>query len=563
MPKRYISEQQPRLPFAFAMRSLALRGYNLEDFRADLGAGATLGVVALPLSMALAIASGAPPQHGLFTAIVGGIVIALAGGSMHSVSGPTAAFVVLLAPITATYGLSGLMVASLMAGVVLILMGLFRLGRLIQFIPYPVTTGFTAGIAVVIAVLQLGDLIGIGSLEGEHIWDRLSDLIGRASSARTADIAVAAVTLATMIGFPRLTRRIPAPLVALVVAAVAGVALTAAGYEVATIETRFGGIPAVPPTPVLPWTVDGGVTWPLLVELAPTALAIAMLGAIESLLCAVVSDGMTGSRHHPDSELVGLGIGNVIVPFFGGFAATGAIARTATGIRAGGRTPVASILHALFLLAAMLALAPLLGFVPMAAMAGLLLVVAWNMSDARHFVRMLRVAPRSDATVLLVCFALTVVFDMVVAVAVGVVLAAFLFMRRMVEISGARLVGGEEGHMVEGLPPGVIYYEIAGPLFFGAAEKALSALSIVESGVHTVIISFEEVPAIDVTGMVALESMIDRLNKHDIKVVLTKLKPQPRRVIEKAGFVDSPGNLEITDELGDTIDRAIDTLGPI
>jgi len=562
VPKRFISEQQPRLPFAFALRSLAHRGYNLEDFRADLGAGATLGVVALPLSMALAIASGAPPQHGLFTAIIGGIVIALAGGSMHSISGPTAAFVILLAPITATYGLSGLMMASLMAGVVLILMGLLRLGRLIQFIPYPVTTGFTAGIAVVIAILQLGDLIGIGSLQGEHIWDRLTDLFTRAGSARGADIAVAVVTLVTMIGFPRLTRRIPAPLVALVVAAGVGYALTVAGYQVATIDTRFGGIPAVPPIPVLPWTVDGGVTWPLLVALAPSALAIAVLGAIESLMCAVVSDGMTGSRHHPDSELVGLGIGNLVVPFFGGFAATGAIARTATGIRAGGRTPIASIIHALFLLAAMLALAPLLGFVPMAAMAGLLLVVAWNMSDARHFGRMLRVAPRSDATVLLVCFALTVVFDMVVAVAVGVVLAAFLFMRRMVEISGARLVGGKDGHMVEGLPPGVIYYEIAGPLFFGAAEKALSALSIVESGVHTLIISFEDVPAIDVTGMVALESMIARLNRQDIKVVLTKLNAQPRRVIERAGFEDSPGKLEITEELSDTIDRVIGTLGP-
>jgi len=560
LPKRYITEQK-RLPFAFAFRSLRVRGYTSEDFRADLGAGATLGVVALPLSMALAIASGAPPQHGLFTAIVGGIVIALAGGTMHSVSGPTAAFVILLAPITAQYGLSGLLMASLMAGVVLVAMGLFRLGRLIQFIPYPVTTGFTAGIAIVIAVLQLGDLVGLGSLEGEHIWDRIADFASRLETASWPDLAVGAITLATMILFPKLTRRIPAPLVALVLAAVVGVAFTRLGQDVATIDTRFGGIPAVPPLPLLPWNVDLGISPSLLLDLAPSALAIAMLGAIESLMCAVVSDGMTGSRHDPDSELVGLGLGNIIVPFFGGFAATGAIARTATGIRSGGRTPISTVIHSLFLLVAMLALAPLLGFVPMAGMAGLLLVVAWNMSDASHFIRMVRISPRSDVSVLFVCFALTVIFDMVVAVSVGVVLAAFLFMRRMVEISGARLIGGEEGHLVEGLPPGVIFYDIAGPLFFGAAEKALAALGVVESGVHTVIIDFEDVPAIDATGMVALESMITKLNGHDIKVVMAKLNPQPRQVIERAGFVETPGKLEIADELSDTIDRVVrDTL---
>lgn len=556
MPKRYISSE-PRLPFAFAMRSLGVRGYTATDFRADLGAGATLGVVALPLSMALAIASGAPPQHGLFTAIVGGVVIALAGGSMHSVSGPTAAFVILLAPITASYGLAGLLMASLMAGVVLIAMGLFRMGRLIQFIPYPVTTGFTAGIAVVIAVLQLGDLVGIGSLGGEHIWDRVSDFGTRLSAAQWPDMAVAAVTLAVMIISPRITRRVPAPLVALVVAAGTAVALAAAGHEAATISSRFGGIPAVPPLPLLPWELGAGITAPMLVDLVPSALAIAVLGAIESLLCAVVGDGMTGSRHDPDSELVGLGLGNIVVPFFGGFAATGAIARTATGIRAGGRTPLASVMHALFLLVAMLAVAPLLGYVPMAAMAGLLLVVAWNMSDARHFVRMLRISPRSDVVVLLVCFALTVLVDMVAAVSVGVVLAAFLFMRRMVEISGARLVGSD-GHTIEGLPPGVLFYEIAGPLFFGAAEKALSALAVVDSSIHTVIIDFEDVPALDATGLVALESVITRLNGNGVKVVLAKLNAQPWRAIDKAGFAESVGRLEITDDLGDTLERAID-----
>ncbi|HKX74016.1 MAG TPA: SulP family inorganic anion transporter, partial [Acidimicrobiia bacterium] len=283
----------------------------------------------------------------------------------------------------------------------------------------------------------------------------------------------------------------------------------------------------------------------------------ALLGAIESLLCAVVADGMTGSRHDPDSELLGLGLGNIVVPFFGGFAATGAIARTATGIRAGGRTPVTSIIHSLFLLVAVLALAPLLGYIPMAAMAGLLLVVAWNMADVGHFLRMFRIAPRSDITVLLVCFLLTVLFDMVIAVAVGVVLAALLFMRRMVEISGATLIGGPQGHTAQGLPPGVIFYDIGGPLFFGAAEKALGALTTVTGGVHTVIIDLEDVPAIDATGLVALESTIANLNGHGIKVVLTGVQTQPRRALERAGWSDRPGQLEITESVGDTIEQAI------
>ena len=556
MPKRFIVEEAT-LPFASALRGVAARGYRSEDFRADLGAGVTVGIVALPLSMALAIASGAPPQLGLFTAIVGGAVVALAGGSMHSVTGPTAAFVVLLAPVTARYGVSGLMVATLMAGAILVAMGLLRLGNLIQFIPHPVTTGFTAGIGVTIAVLQLGDFLGLGPLEGDRIWDRIGDLADRFLQSRWPDVAIGFFALALMIFFPKLTKRVPAPLVAVVGAAVAGVILTAAGSDVTTITTRFGGIPAMPPSPVLPWTIGEGTSWALVPELAPTAVAIAMLGAIESLLCAVVADGMTGSRHDPDSELLGLGLGNLIVPFFGGFAATGAIARTATAIRAGGRTPLAAVIHAGFLLAAVLVLAPLLGYIPMAAMAALLLVVAWNMSDASHFLRMLRIAPRSDITVLLVCFFLTVLFDMVVAVGVGVVLAALLFMRRMVEISGAQLLGGPQGHTAIGLPPGVVFYDVGGPLFFGAAQKALSALTTITGDVHTVIIDLEDVPAVDATGLVALESIIEDLNDLGIKVVLTGVQTQPKKAFARAGMVDVSGKLEITDNVGDTITQAI------
>lgn len=534
------------------MRAVRIRGYSVADLRADAGAGVTLGIVALPLSMALAIAAGAPPQYGLFTAIVAGMLIAVLGGSMHSVSGPTAAFVVLLAPVTAKYGMQGLLVASVMAGVMLVAMGLMRLGQLIQFVPYPVTTGFTAGIGIVIAVLQLGDFIGVGRLEGDRIWTRVADLAGRWSALRPADLAVGAGTLAVLILLPRLTRRVPAPLAAMALATLGGLALGAAGHEVVTIQTQFGGIPSAPPLPIVPWG-DGGMSWEVVRDLVPTAAAIALLGAIESLLCAVVADGMTGGRHDPDAELIGLGIGNLVAPFFGGFAATGALARTATGIRAGGRTPIAAVIHSLFLLAAILALAPILGYIPMAAMAGLLLVVAWNMSEADRFIRMVRIAPKSDVIVLLVCFGLTVAYDMVVAVSVGVVLAALLFMRRMVEIAGAQLTGGPQGHTAKGLPPGVVFYDIAGPLFFGAAGKALEALTVVEGGVHTVIIDMEDVPAVDATGLVALQSAIHRLNNSGIKVVLTGVQSQPRRALTKAGFKDEEGRLEIADDVDTTL----------
>jgi SulP family sulfate permease len=553
MSRRFVSSDTP-FRVATALRAVRVRGYTTEDLKADATAGVILGVVALPLSMALAIAAGAPPANGLFTAIVAGAVIAATGGSMHSVSGPTAAFVVLLAPVTARHGLAGLLVATVMAGVFLLAMGTFRLGRLIQFVPHPVSTGFTAGIGVVIALLQLGDFLGVGRLEGERIWQRVANLSDRLVDARWPDIVVGVVTLATLIVFPRFTRRVPAPVAGLLVATALGLAFAAAGNDVVTIETQFGGIPALPPSPGLPWT-GGELTWDDVADLVPTAAAIAVLGAIESLLCAVVADGMAGSRHDPDAELIGLGVGNVVAPFFGGFAATGAIARTATGIRAGSRTPVAVVVHSVFLLIAVLALAPLLGYIPMAGMAGLLLLVAWNMSEADHFLRTVRIAPRSDVAVLIVCFVLTITFDMVVAVGVGVVLAAFLFMRRMVEISGASILGGPEGHTAKGLPPGVIFYDVAGPLFFGAAEKALEALTVVGGGVHTVIVDLEDVPAVDATGLVALESAIRHLNRSGIKVVLTGVRPQPARALAKAGFVDEPGRLEISDDTHATLTR--------
>jgi sulfate permease, SulP family len=560
MPRSVQDISSTRIPLAAGLRWALRNGYRRETLRSDLVAGIVVGVVSLPLSMALAVAAGVAPEFGLYTAIVAGAVVALAGGSATSVSGPTAAFVVLLVPITARYGLAGLTVASLIAGLVLIAMGLLRMGRLIQFVPFPVTTGFTAGIAVVIALLQLGELAGIGPLEGEHAWDRVRFLFDNLGDAVGADLGVGILSIVVLVALPRLTRRVPAPLVAMVVAAVAGIVLTTSGWEVTTIADRFGEIPGSLPAPQLPWTIGDGISAADLPDLAASGFAIALLGAIESLLCAVIGDGMTGTRHDSDAELVGLGLGNVVTPFFGGFAATGAIARTATAIRSGAKTPFAAVFHSVFILVVMLALASLLGYLPMSALAGLLLVVAWNMADMKHVAHIVRKAPRSDVWVLITCFVLTVAYDMVVAVGVGVVLAAMLFMRRMVEISGATLVSAEHDHPVYDIPPGVVLYEIAGPLFFGAAEKAFDALTVVESRVDVVVIDLEDVPAIDATGLVALETTVDKLNQAGIRVILTGIKMQPQRALEKAGLADRSDLVEIASGEGATVEDVLESL---
>ena len=415
-----------------------------------------VGIVALPLSMALAIAVGAPPQAGLYTAIVAGFIVALLGGSRTQVTGPTAAFVVILAPIYARFGLPGLLVSGLLAGIILVAMGLLRLGRFIEFIPYPVTTGFTAGIGTVIAVLQLKDFFGL-KLEGnpEQFLDRAWAMAQAVGTVSVPEMTIGLTTLACLLVWPRLVRKVPAALIALPLAAAAALLLPKVwpGFDVATIASTFEtkvrrvvvhGIPQMPPMPLLPWLAEGHRhAFPLdfnaFRQILPGAFTIAMLGAIESLLSAVVADGLARTKHDPDAELVALGVGNIVTPFFGGIPATGAIARTATNVRAGARSPFAAMIHALVVLAAMLALAPLIGYLPMASLAALLLVVAWNMSEVKHVRRIIRIAPTSDVLVLLTCYALTVFFDMVTAVSVGVGLAALLFMRRMVEVADTRL----------------------------------------------------------------------------------------------------------------------------
>jgi SulP family sulfate permease len=557
---------------AAALREVFREGYGRRDLLADALAGIVVGIVALPLAMALAIASGVPPQYGLYTSIVAGGTIAILGGSRYQVSGPTAAFVVILAPIAAQFGVGGLLVSSVMAGVMLFAMGFFRLGKIIEFIPYTVMTGFTAGIGVTIAAGQVKHLFGLQpATDPGHVIEKVIAYSEAAATARWPDFLIGAAAFALLLGFPRLTRRVPAPLVALGIAAILGEILTRSlpGFHIATIGNSFSygsgadvrpGIPQLPPLPAWPWShagADGnplGIDLALLRALVPSAFAIAMLGAIESLLSAAVADGMTGRKHDSDAELMAQGVGNMTAPFFGGIAATGAIARTATGIRAGARSPIAAIVHSIFVLAAVLSLAPLLAYLPMAGLAALLILVAWNMSDAKHFVHILRVAPKHDVLVLLTCFLLTVVFDMVISVSFGVVLAALLFMKRMVDVTEVSLLTEEHHAQRQNLPKGTVQYEIAGPLFFGVAQKAMGALTRVDSANRTVILDLESVPTMDMTGLVALESALERLWKSGAFVVIAGVRAPVYGFLAKGGITNKEGKLAVCR----TYDEAID-----
>ena len=568
-PEAAARVRQP-LPVATALRESFRQGYDRKALRADLLSGAVVGVVALPLSMALAIATGVSPEHGLYTAVVAGGLVPLLGGSRFQVTGPTAAFIVILAPIVGRFGLEGLLIAGLLAGAMLVGMGLARLGRFIQFIPHPVTTGFTAGIATVIATLQLKDAFGltVGAMP-DGFPEKVEALWHARATASLPDAAVAAATLALLLLIPRVQKRIPAPLIALTLAAVLAAAARRYWPEVAvaTIGSRFhftvdgvavSGIPPVPPHFAWPW----GAHLPTLAhvrELLPAAFAIAMLGAIESLLSAVVADGMGGTRHDSNAELFALGIGNLVAPFFGGIAATGALARTATNVRAGARSPLAAVFHAAVVLASILLFAPLIAWVPMASLAALLLVVAWNMSELRHFAHTVRVAPRSDVILLITCFVLTVVFDMVIAVSFGVVLAALLFMRRMAETTTSRIFS-ESAHpgAPRAVPEHVALYQIAGPLFFGAAQSAMSAISTVSEGVRVVVLDLGAVPVIDASGLVALESALERLQLDRKFAIVAGPLPEPRSVFERANLERHHDNIVIAADLDEALRTAED-----
>jgi sulfate permease, SulP family len=562
---------------AAALRAVLREGYGAADLRRDALAGLVVGVVALPLAMALAIAVGVPPQQGLYTSIVAGLLVALLGGSRVQVTGPTAAFIVILAPIYVRFGLSGLLLSGLLSGILLVGMGLLRFGKFIEFIPHPVTTGFTAGIATVIAFLQIKDLLGLSTGGNpDTFWLRLQSMFEARHTASWAEASIGGATLLVLVFLPRITRKVPAPLVALPLAALGAVLLRhlVPGLEIATIATRFhtmiggklvAGVPQLPPLPMLPWNAAGPEGHPLVLSfgmlrlLLPGAFAVAMLGAIESLLSAVVADGMAGTRHDPDAELLALGVGNLVVPFFGGIPATGAIARTATNLRYGARSPIAAAVHALVVLLAVLTLAPLIGTLPMSALAALLLVVAWNMADGKLFLRIVRVAPRSDVAVLLVCYALTVTFDMVVAVSVGVVLAALIFMQRMAASTEARPMG-ELTHPHLKLPDGIAMYEIAGPLFFGAAERAMAVLGTVGDRIRVVILRMEQVSVIDSTGLVAFESALGGLARARCLTIVTGLHAAPAKTLGRAGLHQQPERLRFAADLDDALRMAAEDL---
>jgi len=537
------------LPFRALVEACWREKYTVSRLSRDLIAGITVGIIAIPLAMALAIGSGVPPQYGLYTSAIAGIVIALSGGSRYSVSGPTAAFVVILYPVAQQFGLSGLLVATLLSGIFLILFGLARFGRLIEYIPLPVTLGFTSGIGITIATMQIKDFFGLDIAHmPEHYLPKVAALAVALPGLNPGDAAIGIVTLGVLVFWPRLGIRLPGHLPALLAGcAVMGV-VHLLGGNVATIGSRFhylladgtqgNGIPPLLPQLVLPWDLPGSsftLSLDSLRALLPAAFSMAVLGAIESLLCAVVLDGMTGTRHNANSELIGQGLGNLVAPFFGGITATAAIARSAANVRAGATSPVAAVFHALLVLLALLALAPLLSWLPLSAMAALLLMVAWNMSEAHKVIGLLRRAPKDDIVVMLICMSLTVLFDMVIAISVGVVLASLLFMRRVARMT--RLAP-----LNVSVPEDVLAVRVTGPLFFAAAEGVFTPLLAQAAGKRVIVMQWDAVPVLDAGGLDALQRFIERL-PDGCELRICHLEFQPLRTLARAGVQPIPGRL--------------------
>jgi SulP family sulfate permease len=496
-------------------------------------AGVIVGVIALPLGMAFAIASGVKPEQGLYTAIIAGILTATFGGSLVQIAGPTGAFIVILASITAKYGVTGLEMATIMAGFILFLMGWVRLGAAIRYIPTPVIVGFTSGIAVIIFVGQWKDFFGLPSgYAVKHFHEKLWQLMLSFPHLNITTTLLAMFSLALMLITPRLLKRVPAPLVAMVAATM--IQAVFQFKDVATIGTAFGGIPQGLPSFHIPH-----VSFVMCLELIGPAFTIAMLGAIESLLSAVVADGMAGTKHNANQELMGQGISNIVAPFFGGFASTGAIARTATNIRHGGTSPLASIVHAITLIGIMLFLAPYAANIPLCALSAILFVVAYNMSEWHRFFHLIYHAPHHDVFILLVTFFLTVFANLVVAVNIGVILAALFFMHRMAKSVQIHHVNHEDivaemdtAHVV--LPHDVMIYSINGPLFFGAAETFEQAIQHIHADIKTVIIRLYAVPFIDATGLGALEDMIKQFKRQGIRIILCEANGKVTRKLEHA-----------------------------
>ena len=534
-----------------------MKDYSKEQFVSDLIAGVIVAVIALPLSIALALASGVEPACGIYTAIAAGFTVSLLGGSRVQIAGPTAAFATIVAGIVATQGMDGLFIATVLAGIILILMGVFKFGALIKFIPYTITTGFTAGIAVTIFIGQIKDFLGLTYAEGVKPVETLEKLEANVQSIGTFSwqaLVVGAVCLAILIVYPKLEKRVPPSLIAVVVGAlmVAFIPGFEEGvYTIGDLYTIPSGLPKVD---------FGGMdlSWSKVTAVLPDAFTIAILAGIESLLSCVVADSMVNSRHNSNAELVAQGVGNIASVLFGGIPATGAIARTAANAKNGGRTPVAGMVHAVVLLMVLLFLMPYAELIPMPAIAAILFMVAYNMSEWRRLVRIIKTAPRSDILITLATFGLTVLFDLVIAIEVGMVLAAMLFMKRMSEESsvvGWKYVDAENDRDsldLKVVPKDVRVYEIGGPLFFGDTDKILSIT--LKEYTRCLILRMRGVPSIDATAMNALEAVHERCRKQGVRLILSHVNAQPMQVMKKSGFYEAVGEENFCDHIDSALE---------
>ncbi len=533
-----------------------LRGYSRPLLLADLSAGVTVGIVALPLAIAFAIASGVKPEAGLFTAIIAGFIISAIGGSRVQIGGPTGAFIVIVYGILMQYGLANLLICTIMAGFMLLAMGLFKLGSLIRFIPRPLVLGFTNGIAVLIALSEVKDFLGLKTeaLPAEFS-QKMSVLFHALPTLDLTTVGLAVASMLVILLYPKSwARRLPSPIVALVLGTLA---VAVFKLPVETIGTKFGGIPQSLPSFAMP-----EFTFATLRNLISPAITIALLGAIESLLSATVADGMIDDKHDPNQELVAQGIANIVTPFFGGIPATGAIARTATNVRSGGTSPVSGMVHALALLAIVLVAAPLAKSIPLATLAAILMVVSFNMGEWEAF-RTLRKYPKSDSAVLLLAFILTVVFDLTVAVEVGMVAAVLSFIRRITELTHVS-VAPESPHaedteatlMRKAAPRGVVIYRIYGALFFGAADKLETVLEQLHTSPEVLILKMDEVITMDASALHAIETLHRKLRKHGKHLVLSGPHTQPHFLMQQAGFFDEIGRDNVAANLPGALDRA-------
>lgn len=520
--------------------------------------GLTVGIIALPLSMALAIATGVPPELGLYTAIISGIFAAVFGSSKINISGPTAAFIIILIPIVQEFGITGLLLCGLLSGIILVLIGVLKLGTLIELIPYPVTVGFTSGIAVVIATFQIKDFFGltIPNFEGSYL-DKIYLIFNSFHTFNIYEFFIGALTLSLLIFWQKTKSKIPSALIALTITTIVVAFLNIYfNIDISTINSTFNykigslegtGIPPIPLQFSLPWSflAPEDINFALIYKLLPHAIAIAILGALESLLCAVISDGMTGNKTDPNKELIGQGITNMIVPFFGGIPATAAIARTVVNIKSGGTSKLSSIVHSLFILVSITFLAKYLSYLPMASLSALLLMVAWNMSEVKHFVNIIKIAQKDDVYVLLTCFFLTVIIDMQIAVAVGIGLASVLFIKRTIDLYSIELVSNQSREYQDNLE-NILIYDINGPMFFGAAQKALKTLLNINEKTNIVILNMKNVSMLDVTAMVALKSIVNSFETEQKKLIFCGLNQNIQNKLQRAKFdyVTTFSNLE-------------------